>query len=358
MPTGLNMQTGIATLADAATAELRERILSGELESGSPLRLEELARSLGMSISPIREAVRKLETLGLAVHVAHRGSRVKELDLDDLRDTYEARLALEPVAVARAAGRISEREVEQARAELVNYTLYHERGDRPAARAAHDAFHFTLYSASGSEWLVRLIRPAWENSERYRALATPSVGGHPHAPARARAHPRGLRVRRWRVRCTRAAVASRTDRARGRRAARGADDGDQRSLRGRYLASSGAASAVRAICAQRTPARSTTRSGRPEPSRAPSGTRPRGPEGRAARVPGGRSSSQRPSRAGREARRRGTRTARSRASTGRPDGRRRLPRSARARDSRSSPPAPLPCDPAACRHLVRPRSVR
>jgi DNA-binding GntR family transcriptional regulator len=174
MPTGLNMQTGIATLADAATAELRERILSGELESGSPLRLEELARSLGMSISPIREAVRKLETLGLAVHVAHRGSRVKELDIGDLHDTYEARLALEPLAVARAAGRITEREVEQARAELENYTLFHERGQRPAARAAHDAFHFTLYSASGSEWLVRLIRPAWENSERYRALATPS----------------------------------------------------------------------------------------------------------------------------------------------------------------------------------------
>ena len=175
MAAGLNMQTGIATLADAATAELRERILSGELESGAPLRLEELARSLGTSISPIREAVRKLETLGLAVHVAHRGSRVKELDVDDLRDTYEARLALEPLAVARAAGRITPQEVERARAELQNYTTFHERGDRPGARAAHDAFHFTLYSASGSEWLVRLIRPAWENSERYRALATPSV---------------------------------------------------------------------------------------------------------------------------------------------------------------------------------------
>jgi DNA-binding GntR family transcriptional regulator len=175
MAAGLNMQTGIATLADAATAELRERILSGELESGAPLRLEELARSLGTSISPIREAVRKLETLGLAVHVAHRGSRVKELDVDDLRDTYEARLALEPLAVARAAGRIRPEEVERARRELESYTLFHERGDRPAARAAHDSFHFTLYSASGSEWLVRLIRPAWENSERYRALATPSV---------------------------------------------------------------------------------------------------------------------------------------------------------------------------------------
>jgi DNA-binding GntR family transcriptional regulator len=175
MAAGLNMQTGIATLADAATAELRERILSGELESGAPLRLEELARSLGTSISPIREAVRKLETLGLAVHVAHRGSRVKELDVDDLRDTYEARLALEPMAVARASGRISPEEIERARSELQNYTLFHERGDRPAARAAHDTFHFTLYAASGSEWLVRLIRPAWENSERYRALATPSV---------------------------------------------------------------------------------------------------------------------------------------------------------------------------------------
>jgi DNA-binding GntR family transcriptional regulator len=175
MTAGLNMQTGIATLADAATAELRERILSGELESGAPLRLEELARSLGTSISPIREAVRKLETLGLAVHVAHRGSRVKELDVDDLRDTYQARLALEPLAVARASGLISLAEVDRARAELQNYTLFHERGDRAAARAAHDAFHFTLYAASGSEWLVRLIRPAWENSERYRALATPSI---------------------------------------------------------------------------------------------------------------------------------------------------------------------------------------
>ena len=133
----LDMRSGIATLADAATAELRERILSGELESGAPLRLEELARSLGTSISPVREAVRKLEALGLAVHVAHRGSRVKELDVDDLRDTYEARLALEPVAVARAAGRITPDEVVRAQAALESYTLCRERGDRPGgARCA------------------------------------------------------------------------------------------------------------------------------------------------------------------------------------------------------------------------------
>ena len=169
------MRSGIATLADAATAELRDRILSGELESGAPLRLEELARSLGTSISPVREAVRKLEALGLAVHVAHRGSRVKELDVDDLRDTFEARIALEPVAVARATGRITAEEVERARAALDSYAACRARDDQPAARAAHDAFHFTLYNASGSQWLVRLIRPAWDNSERYRVLALQSA---------------------------------------------------------------------------------------------------------------------------------------------------------------------------------------
>jgi DNA-binding GntR family transcriptional regulator len=172
----LDMRSGIATLADAATAELRERILSGELQSGAPLRLEELARSLGTSISPVREAVRKLESLGLAVHVAHRGSRVKELDVADLRDTYEARLALEPLAVARASAHIAPADVERAQAALESYTLCRERGDRPAARAAHDAFHFTLYNASGSDWLVRLIRPAWDNSERYRELSVQSTG--------------------------------------------------------------------------------------------------------------------------------------------------------------------------------------
>jgi DNA-binding GntR family transcriptional regulator len=175
MAPGLNVQGGIATLADAAAAELRERILDGELESGQPLRLEELARQLGMSISPIREAVRKLEALGLAEHVAHRGSRVTHLGVEDVRDTYEARYALEPLAIARAAARITPEEIAAARAALARYMACFERGDLAGGREAHDAFHFALYQASGSSWLVRLIRPTWENSERYRGLAMPDL---------------------------------------------------------------------------------------------------------------------------------------------------------------------------------------
>jgi DNA-binding GntR family transcriptional regulator len=159
------------TMAEAALAELRDSILAGELAPGAPLRLEELAERLGMSISPVREAVRRLESLGLAVHVPHRGARVSELALDDLRDTYEVRLVLEPLAVRRAAGRFAAQDAATARARLADYAGAHERGDIGAARAAHTAFHFALYSAAGSEWLLRLIRPAWENCERYRAIS-------------------------------------------------------------------------------------------------------------------------------------------------------------------------------------------
>ena len=61
-------------MAEAALERLREAIILGELTPGAPLRLEDLARSLGMSISPIREAVRQLEALGLAEHTPHPGA--------------------------------------------------------------------------------------------------------------------------------------------------------------------------------------------------------------------------------------------------------------------------------------------
>jgi DNA-binding GntR family transcriptional regulator len=159
------------TMAEAAVAELCEAIYSGELAPGAPLRLEEVARTLGMSISPVREAVRRLEALGLAVHVPHRGAWVSELAIEDLHDTYEVRLSLETLAVRRAATRFTEADGDDARAFLEQYAAAHRRGDAREARRAHTDFHFTLYGAAGSDWLVRVIRPAWENAERYRAAS-------------------------------------------------------------------------------------------------------------------------------------------------------------------------------------------
>src|SRR3954452_11438056 len=94
------------TMAEYALEELREAIILGELPAGTPLKLDELAKSLDMSISPIREAVRRLEALGLAEHIPHQGARVLDFDPDDLRDLFEVRLALESLAVRRAAERL------------------------------------------------------------------------------------------------------------------------------------------------------------------------------------------------------------------------------------------------------------
>ena len=161
-------------MAEAAVADLQEAILAGDLAPGAPLRLEELARSLGMSISPVREAVRQLESLGLAVHVPHRGARVSELAIEDLRDTYEVRLALETLAVRRAAERFEEADGATSAEHLEHWTEAHKRGDSVEARREHAA-SLQPVRASGSDWLVRLIRPSGEQ-RALRALSLPKRG--------------------------------------------------------------------------------------------------------------------------------------------------------------------------------------
>ena len=158
------------TMAEAALERLREAIIMGELTPGTPLRLEDLAHQLGMSISPIREAVRQLEALGLAEHVPHHGAKVMRLDVEELRELFSVRLALEGMALRRAADLFEPADAETARGHLTAYDEARRRGDTRAAMRAHTAFHFALYEAARSGWLLRLIRPAWDSCERYRPV--------------------------------------------------------------------------------------------------------------------------------------------------------------------------------------------
>ena len=158
------------TMAAAALEQLREAIIMGDLAPGSPLRLEDLAQRLGMSISPIREAVRQLEALGLAEHVPHHGAKVMALDVEELRELFSVRLALEGMAVRRAAALLEPGDADAARALLSAFDDARRRGDVLAAVRAHTAFHFALYEAARSSWLLRLIRPAWDSCERYRPV--------------------------------------------------------------------------------------------------------------------------------------------------------------------------------------------
>lgn len=157
---------GHRTLAEKAFQTLHTAIITGRLRPGARLPIEELAELLEMSPMPIREAVRRLDAAGLVDNVPHRGARVTELSTTDLAEVYEARLALELLAIRRAAERFSPSHQANARKRLETLTQMID-DNSAATSAAHDKFHFALYEAADSAWLLRLIRPVWETSERY-----------------------------------------------------------------------------------------------------------------------------------------------------------------------------------------------
>jgi DNA-binding GntR family transcriptional regulator len=174
-----------ATAGDQAETAVFDAIMAGTIPPGAPLRLQELASQLGMSIMPVREALRRLEGLGLVEIVAHKGAWVRPLTLEDLHDTYFTRVNLECVAIRAAAVRFTAEDVRVAREALDEHVRARERHDQVLARNAHERFHFALYNGSGSQWLVRSIQPAWRNSERYRIA---SMRNAEHVTQRAEEH--------------------------------------------------------------------------------------------------------------------------------------------------------------------------
>jgi DNA-binding GntR family transcriptional regulator len=160
------LNRGHRTLAEKAFDTLHTAIITGQLRPGARLPIEELAEVLQMSPMPIREAVRRLDAAGLVENIPHRGARVTELSITDLAEVYEARLALEVLAIRRAAERFNDENAASARQRLDELNRMSD-DNSAATSAAHEAFHFALYASADSAWLLRLIRPVWETAERY-----------------------------------------------------------------------------------------------------------------------------------------------------------------------------------------------
>jgi DNA-binding GntR family transcriptional regulator len=164
---------GHRTLAEKAFAAIHEGIVTGALAPGERLRVDELATTLGVSHLPVREAIRQLESIGLVEHIPHRGGRVTELSRTDLEALYEARLLLEPQLIARAAGRFTDADAATARASLDRLAESERRGDLRDVWSAHTDFHYGVYRLADSPWLIRLVTPLWESSQRYRLTMAP-----------------------------------------------------------------------------------------------------------------------------------------------------------------------------------------
>lgn len=162
------------TMADTATERLHEAIVAGDFPPGTPLRLIDLSERLGMSSMPVREAIRRLESIGFVTVLPHRGAFVRGMTLEDFEDTISTRRLLECECAARAAERFESSHVDACRRHLERYLALSDAGLMVEARAAHREFHYGIYARAGSRWLLHAIDTVWKNSERYRFAAEPA----------------------------------------------------------------------------------------------------------------------------------------------------------------------------------------
>jgi DNA-binding GntR family transcriptional regulator len=153
-----------SALVDEIAAAIRQRIMSGEIPIGAQLRQAELANELGVSRTPVREALRQLHTSGLIEVVPNRGAVVRVPSPWEVRDAYEVRAELEGLACERAVSRINAGELKELReanksmrAEIADPTTDDKPGSEPPTVEFNDAFHTLIHRVADNEWLARAI---------------------------------------------------------------------------------------------------------------------------------------------------------------------------------------------------------
>lgn len=145
--------------ASAAAAELiRDAIVDGRLAPGSRLKEEELARELGISRTPVREALLVLQADGLIESTPNRGATVRAYDAADLDDLYQLRALLEGFAARLAAARITPEEVDRLRESCERFVGLRTDDDVTELVRENVRFHDVILGAAGSERLAQMVR--------------------------------------------------------------------------------------------------------------------------------------------------------------------------------------------------------
>lgn len=163
-------------LRDVVCEALRAAIQSGELPPGERLMEIPLAEELGVSRTPIREAIRKLEQEGFVVMIPRRGTYVADITLKDINQVFEIRSSLEELAASLASERITPDELEELERHLVSINDYMESRDFDKIVAADIAFHEVLYSASRNDRLIEIIHNLREQTFRFRSVSMNQPG--------------------------------------------------------------------------------------------------------------------------------------------------------------------------------------
>lgn len=165
-------------LRDVVFNTLRQGILTGELKPGERLMEIHLAKRLGVSRTPIREAIRMLELEGLVTMIPRRGAEVSRISGQDLQDVLEVRKVLDSLSTRLASERITEegkKELEKAAAEFVEVV---KNGDSTSIADADVRFHDVILQASGNKRLIQMVNNLAERIYRYRLECIKDKSNH------------------------------------------------------------------------------------------------------------------------------------------------------------------------------------
>ncbi|MBQ3029642.1 MAG: GntR family transcriptional regulator [Agathobacter sp.] len=174
----LNMNAYLP-LRDVVFNTLREAILRGDLKPGERLMELQLASQLGVSRTPIREAIRMLEQEGLAVTMPRKGAEVAKMTLKGMEDVLEVRAALDELASQLACERISEDQLLRLQSRKADFERSLKTGNVKAIAEADVNFHDVIYEATGNPKLVNMLNNLREQIYRYRVEYLKDADNYP-----------------------------------------------------------------------------------------------------------------------------------------------------------------------------------
>lgn len=155
-------------LRDVVFNTLRQAILRGELKPGERLMEIQLANKLGVSRTPIREAIRKLELEGLVLMIPRKGAEVADITEKSLLDVLEVRRALEELSAQLACDRITEEEILELKVAAEEFKKVLKSSDVTEIAEADVRFHDVIYLATKNQKLISLLNNLREQMYRYR----------------------------------------------------------------------------------------------------------------------------------------------------------------------------------------------
>ena len=155
-------------LRDVVFNTLRQAILKGELAPGERLMEIQLAERLGVSRTPIREAIRKLELEGLVLMIPRRGAEVARISEKSLKDVLEVRRSLEELAIELACQRMTEEDMQALEEAQKAFKAAIDQGDAMKIAETDEAYHDVIYHSTRNKRLVQILNNLREQMYRYR----------------------------------------------------------------------------------------------------------------------------------------------------------------------------------------------